>query len=300
MELKLDETRPFNLDHTLSCGQVFRWEKIDRWWEGVVEGNVIRITQERDRLLFRTNHSAEDCAEFLKNYLRLDDDLPMILSSIDKDSWVNSAIQKFHGLRLIRQNPWECLISYICATNTNIPAIKNRILELSKRFGDEVTFEDKVFYTFPEPQELAEADLDELKSCGLGYRAKYVLKTAKKIKASPDLLKAFKSLEYEELRRGLLSLAGVGPKVADCITLFAFDKLEAFPIDVWVRRVMYQRYLKKEIPQYPKTGRAKPLTGSEYDELRSFAWRYFGKYAGYAQQYLFYHIRIEESRRMSG
>jgi N-glycosylase/DNA lyase len=224
----------------------------------------------------------------------------MILSSIDKDHWVNSAIQKLHGLRLIRQNPWECLISYICATNTNIPSIKNRILELSKRFGKEVTFDAKLFYAFPEPEELANATLDELRSCGLGYRAKCALETAKKIGANPDLLEAFKKLEYEELREELLTLSGVGPKVADCISLFAFDKLEAFPIDVWVRRVMYQRYLKKEIPKCPKTGRVKPLTGSEYDELRSFAWRYFGKYAGYAQQYLFYHRRIEESGRMSG
>ena len=295
MELKLDETTPFNLDHTLICGQVFRWEKIGRWWEGVVDGDIIKITQEGDRLIFHTNHRAEDATEFLKRYLRLDDDLPRILSLIGEDPWVNKAIRELHGLRLIRQNPWECLISYICATNTNIPAIKNRILELSKRFGDEVTFEDEVFYTFPDPEELAKADPDELKSCGLGYRAKYVSETATRIGATPALLEEFKNLEYEELREGLVSLSGVGPKVADCIALFAFDKLEAFPIDVWVRRVMYQRYLKKEIPICPKTGRAKPLTRSEYDELRSFAWKYFGKYAGYAQEYLFYHRRREDS-----
>jgi len=294
MELKLEKYNPFNLDHTLSCGQVFRWEKRGEWWEGVVNGVLIRLKQEKCSLFFHTYPLSID-HKFLAYYFRLDDDLPEILSLIDKDCGIKEAIRTHHGLRLIRQDPWECLISYIIATNSNIPAIKRRIKTLAERFGDGIIFGEKTFHAFPEPPVIAKATLDELKECGLGYRAKYILETAKTISNKPDLLEELKTPGYEELRDSLLKFSGVGYKVADCVSLFAFNKLEAFPVDLWVRRVMYQIYLRKEIPINPETGKDKPLTRSEYDMLRAFAWDHFGEYAGYAQEYLFYYKRKKQA-----
>ncbi|OFV67836.1 MAG: 8-oxoguanine DNA glycosylase [Candidatus Syntrophoarchaeum caldarius] len=294
MELKLKKYNPFNLDHTLNCGQVFRWEKCGEWWEGVVNGVLIRLKQDKNSLFFHTYpHSINH--EFLVNYFRLDDDLSEILSLIDRDDGIKEAIRAHHGLRLIRQDPWECLISYIIATNSNIPAIKRRIKALAERFGDEIIFDEKTFHVFPEPSVVAKATPDELKKCGVGYRVKYLLETAKMISDDPDLLEELKKPGYEELREELLKLPGVGYKVADCVSLFAFNKLKAFPVDLWVRRVMYQNYLRKEIPINPETGKEKPLTRSEYDMLRAFAWDHFGEYAGYAQEYLFYYKRNEQA-----
>lgn len=131
--ITLRPDQPFDLDRTLSCGQAFRWEKVEGWWQGIVEGRAIRIRQDADLLTF----SGVD-AEFICDYFRLDQDLPGILSSIDRDPVIARAIQECWGLRLVRQQPWECLASYICATNTNIPAVKRRIALMAERFGGPV------------------------------------------------------------------------------------------------------------------------------------------------------------------
>ena len=306
MELKLDKSVPFNLDHSLNCGQVFRWEKTGDWWYGTVGERVLKIRQEGNRLILKeeTDTDAgeftrneefggdeEFTREFIRHYFRLDDDLLSIMSSINRDRGIDESIRKFHGLRIIRQDPWECLISYICATKTNIPAIKKMIGNIAKKFGRKIIFDNKSFYTFPEPERLARAGMDELKDCGLGYRAKYVLETSKRINNSPRLLKELKNLNYEDIKKELLALPGVGPKVADCVLLFSFDKLHAFPVDVWVRRVMHRAYLKREIPRDKKTGKERGLSRAEYERIISFARGYFGRYAGYAQEYLFYYMR---------
>ncbi|RLI45544.1 8-oxoguanine DNA glycosylase, partial [Candidatus Bathyarchaeota archaeon] len=149
---------------------MFRWEKLRGWWYGVVEGKVIKVKQVSGKLLFQTFPDRVETS-FLENYLRLNDNLPEILSKINKDKHIEKAIQRFRGLRIVRQEPWECLISYICATNTNILAIKNMVLNLSKRFGRKIVFEDQNFYTFPKPSDLADADIKHIKACKLGFRA---------------------------------------------------------------------------------------------------------------------------------
>lgn len=293
MEIKLDlSVTPFNLEHTLQCGQLFRWETTGNYWYGVVREKVIKIRQNDDTLEFQIFPSEAD-NKFLWHYFRFDDNLPHILSEIRKDETIEKAIHSLYGLRIIRQEPWECLISYICATYKNIPAIKKMIQNLSKTFGKKIEFENLIFYTSPEPEDLARASLKELKNCGLGYRANSVLETAK-IMENGDLdLEALRKMDYEKAKHELLSLPGVGNKVADCVLLFSLDKLEAFPVDVWIRRIALDFYSKSFSLEFvEKVSKRKSLTTGEYLKLSDFGRKYFGAYAGYAQEYLFHWKRL--------
>jgi N-glycosylase/DNA lyase len=289
MKIQLDRsTVPLSLDHTLGCGQLFRWEKLGDWWYGVVKGTVVKIRQIADKLMFQTFPEKMN-TEFIENYFRPDDNLPSILSQIDKDEHMRRAIQRFHGLRISRQEPWECLISYICATYKNIPAIKNMILNLSKQFGREITFNSHDFYTFPEPSDLAHASLEEIRSCGLGFRAERVLETSKILDRGGFDLEDLRKMDYEKARQELLALPGVGQKVADCVLLFSLDKLEAFPVDIWIRRAVIGFYPSHfEHSFIERVSGRSSITPREYKTLSSFGREYFGKkYAGYAQEYLF-------------
>jgi N-glycosylase/DNA lyase len=285
--VKLDV--PFNLDATLCCGQVFRWSKINDWWYGMAKNKIVKIRQIDAELEF-TNVSEE----FVKDYFGLDDDLDKISAKIGKDSHIKKAIQQFWGLRIIRQDTWECLISYICATYKNIPAINRMLLELSKRFGDPATLDDMKFFTFPTPQQLAEAPRRDLMSCGLGYRAEYVQETSKRIFEDNFELEQIEQLPYDQAKKALCTFSGVGPKVADCVLLFSTGKLEAFPVDRWVKRVImnhYRHHLPKDLSE--KLTVAEGLSNSEYDSLNAFGRNYFGEYAGYAQEYLYHYERLE-------
>jgi len=288
MQIQLNQsTTPFDLDHTLRCGQSFRWKKLSGWWYGVVERKVVKIKQVRDKLLFQTFPEGTE-ADFVKNYFRLDDNLPHILSKINRDKNIGMAIQRFHGLRIIRQEPWECLISYICATNKNIPAIKNMVLNLSKWFGREIVFEGRDFYVFPRPSDLADADLKQLRTCKLGFRAERVLETSRIVRNKELDFGTLRKMDYGKAKRKLLALPGVGHKVADCVLLFSLDKLETFPVDVWVKRTILNYYSNRfEESFVEKISRRTSLTSGEYEKISSFGKTYFGEYAGYAQEYLF-------------
>lgn len=294
MEIRLDQARtPFSLDHTLSCGQTFRWEKRGVWWTGVADQTVFRIRQVKDTLEFNssTNTAATD---FLRRYFRLGDDLPVVYSKIMKDENVYEAVKKFRGLRLVRQEPWECTVSYLCAQNKNIPAIKQMILNLCKRFGDPVKFDGEEFYTSPKPEVLAKASLKDLRLCKLGYRAENVLKTARFVSKGDFDLEALKVTPYERAKEELLTLPGVGPKVADCILLFSLDKLEAFPIDVWMKRIILEYYSKYFDPEFVKKMKAKKgLSPRDYQTMYAFGREYFGEYLGYAQEYLYHDKRCQ-------
>jgi N-glycosylase/DNA lyase len=288
MEIQLDRsTVPFSLEHTLRCGQLFRWEKLGDWWYGVVKDKVVKIRQIADKLMFQT-FPEKTTAEFIENYFRLDDNLLSILSQINKDEHIRKAIQRFHGLRISRQEPWECLISYICATYKNIPAIKNMILNLSKRFGRKITFNGHDFYTFPKPSDLAQASFKEIRSCKLGFRAERVLETSKILDRGEFKLEDLRKMGYEKARQELLSLPGVGQKVADCVLLFSLDKLEAFPVDIWIKRVVLEFYSSYFERSFIKRVSGKSsIAPREYEAISSFGREYFGKYAGYAQEYFF-------------
>ena len=279
----------FDLDFSLCCGQVFRWKKIGDWWYGVVGERVIKIRQCGDELEFEGADG-----EFVRQYFGLDDDLEEISRCVDKDSYIRSALQKFVGLRLVRQEPWSCLVGFICSIQKNIPAIEQMLLQLSTKFGEKRFFDGKTFYLFPDVERLALASENSLRKCGLGFRAKYVQATARKIRKEKLDLNSLRQLPYLEARNVLLGFYGVGLKVADCTLLFSLNKIEAFPVDVWVKRVILNHYSDKLPPEFVKKLQSRStMTDSDYLKIGDFARSYFGRYAGYAQEYLYHYERTQ-------
>jgi len=287
MTIQLSPSYPFNLDFTLGCGQAFRWDKHGEWWYGVVRGKVFKIRQVKNNLEFQNAD-----ADFIKKYFGLYDDLPEIFSQITKDKHIKAAVKNFKGLRILRQDPWECLISYICATYKNIPAIKQMLFNISKKLGNKTVFDGLDFYTFPTPAKLRGVHRKELAECGLGYRARYISETANMIRENDYEFENLRNMSYKKARKELFTFPGVGLKVADCVLLFSIGKLEAFPVDIWIKRVIlkyYASYLPCEFVMkiYSKNS----LTNSEYERLNLFGRKYFGNYAGYAQEYLYHFER---------
>ncbi|MCZ7384424.1 MAG: DNA glycosylase [Candidatus Methanoperedens sp.] len=262
-------TKDFNLDLTLSCGQVFRWEKNERW-AGVVNGELIRARQLDAEVII---DSALD-KKFIRDYFRLDDDMEKIYASMNKDQKIASLIRKYRGLRLIRQDPWECLVSYICSSNNTIRNIRNSIRRMCECFGDKIY---EGYFSFPTPESLSEVQLCDMEQCRLGFRAPRVLKIASMIAKNEFDLYGIKTLSYEEGRRELVKIDGVGNKIADCVLLFAFGKLESFPVDTHIEQIMDMYYGDK----------FKGSKSKKREEIAEFAREYFGKYCGYAQEYLY-------------
>jgi N-glycosylase/DNA lyase len=232
--------------------------------------------------------------DFVAHYFGLSDDLEQISRCIDKDDYIGQALRRFEGLRIVRQLPWECLISFICATYKSIAAIELMLRKLSIKFGEKKVFEGLDFYTFPTAEKLAFASENGLRECGLGYRAKYVQATAKKICEQKIDLESLKSLHYLDARKKLVEFPGVGLKVADCVLLFSLEKLEAFPVDVWVKRIILNHYAD-QLPELfvKKLSSHDSLTNGEYEKINAFGRSYFGRYAGYAQEYLFHYERTQ-------
>jgi N-glycosylase/DNA lyase len=274
--LDLHPDQPFDLDATLACGQVFRWDRMKNgWWCGVVGDRVIRIRQGGCKLEYTGVP-----APFIRHYFALDLDLEYILESIDRDPFIHTCIRKHRGLRLVRQPPWECAVSYICATNSNIPTIRRRIAAIAQKYGRAVERSGVTCYTFPEPAAIAGKGHDALAECRLGYRHPYVFGTSCSVTDVKCWEEELRRLPYEEARKELMKLHGIGPKAADCILLFSFQKYEAFPVDVWIRRIMQEHYLPDLSPDAPLTNRG-------YDAIRRFAREHFGEYCGWAQEYLY-------------
>ncbi|MCS4541091.1 MAG: DNA-3-methyladenine glycosylase 2 family protein [Euryarchaeota archaeon] len=277
MEIQLNQ--PFNLKHTLECGQAFRWQKLNDWYFGVVNNFIIKIKQTSDSELGFYTSPGKDNIALITKYFRLNDDLTQILSKINRDKHIKKAINQLQGLRLLRQDPWECLISYVCSAASNIPQISKTINKLSEQFGEKLVQDYFVGYTFPTSKQLANTTEKELRKTGMGFRAKYVSKIAKIIENGSFTLEEIKQLDYTEAKNKLMVLLGVGHKIADCVLLYSLDKLGAFPIDRWVRRIMHELYFDKKASD---------------ETIGRFARDYFGKYAGYAQLYLFYYKRLNQ------
>lgn len=262
-------TVPFNLDLSVSCGQSFRWRKIGEFWYAPVGEAVWKVKQEGDVLLYEGASEAD-----LIRYFGLDVPLDDILSDVDRDDLIHSAVSSCRGLRLHRQPTFECLISYICATCANIPGIQMRIENLAKTYGHPLEMDGMTFYTFPNPKDLACESPENIRLCKVGYRDKYICGASAYAAENPNWADEIFSMDYKDAKRKLMSLPGVGPKVADCVLLFAFEKYEAVPIDVWMERIFRTRYIGSE----------KKLS---YEKAAGYAREHFGKYAGYAQEYLF-------------
>ena len=262
----------------MECGQSFRWQPINGWYYGVVEGRQLKIRQEKQALIVESSDDEQpDRLEAsLRHYLDLNRDLPAILKAVDIDPFIHRSIETFRGMRILNQAVWECLASFILSQNNNVPRIKGIIRTISAQFGEKITLDDSVDYAFPTPQALAAAGVEALYDCRLGYRAPYLWTVSSAVAAGEFDPEALKSMPYAEAKRELMRFKGIGEKVADCICLFSLGHVQALPIDVWVKRIIEQLYLKRQ---------------ASIREIRQFAEDYFGEYLGYAQQYLFHYAR---------
>jgi N-glycosylase/DNA lyase len=280
----------FDLAMTLDSGQVFHWEKIGNGFVGAIAGTPIYIGQLGSVLKVRCGATPARSPRrllpgMIANYFALDHPLAEICASFPDDPIMNAARLFCRGLRIIRQPKWECLATFICSSMKQVAHIRQISLALRNRFGDPRRIDSHVVYTFPSAQRIARASEEELRECALGYRARNLLATARLVSSGEANLEAWPALSDADLREKLCSLPGVGAKVANCVMLFAYERLRAFPIDVWIERVLTKKY-------FPRT---KKVTAQG---LREFCEAYFGEHGGYAQQYLFHHARI--ASRKSG
>ncbi len=272
----LNKVQDFNLTHMFECGQCFRWNKEeDGSYTGVVENKVINVEQFGDTIVFN-NIGSQDYS-LLKSYFDLDNDYGKIKKAVNTDSIMNEAIEFGYGIRILNQDEWETMISFMISANNRIPMIKRVIENLSVKFGEFIcNYRDKDYYTFPSPKRLAEASLDEILECKAGFRAPRIKKAASRFLEERDLVYSIKDMTYDEGLTYLKSYEGIGDKVANCILLFSMKHFDTFPVDVWVRRVMQELYVDKN---------------TKDKDIRKFAENKFGKYSGYAQQYLFFYAR---------
>ena len=276
-EIELD-VKCFNLKYTLECGQCFRWNKIDEnAYIGVVKDRVLKVRQEENKIFVKSDKE-ENLEKVVRYYFDLDRDYEKLEKKIVLiDDNIAKAVKNTSGLRNLNQDFFEMLISYIISANNNIPRISKSVNEISKRYGKEIEFEGKKYYLFPTPDELKDVTIDEFRECGVGFRDKYIYKTVEKINNKEIDLEQMQKLDTEKLKAALLSLMGVGPKVADCILLFSCARQEVFPIDVWVQRIMRRLYYNNE--EVSK------------NEILRYARENFGENAGIIQQHLFYNVR---------
>jgi N-glycosylase/DNA lyase len=272
----VEGVKDFSPTHTFECGQCFRWIKEgDGSYTGVVKGKAANI-RFHDGVLVLSNTSLQDFKDLWYDYFDLGRDYSEVKSRISKDGIMRKAVEFGHGIRLLKQEPWEMLISYIISSNNNIPRIKNTIKTLCRLYGAEIRFAGGSHYTFPTVESLASSSIEGLNICGGGYRCKYIAKTSRMVRDHEVCLEKLAGLSTGEARSELMRLPGVGAKVADCVLLYSGTKHDVFPTDVWVKRVMERLY-------FHRTAR--------FEEIQSFAREYFDGLAGFAQQYLFYYAR---------
>lgn len=265
----------FHPQHIFECGQAFRWNWDGEGYIGVVADKVV-CTVWNGSILTIENATLDDFNTLWLDYFDLKTDYGDIIRILSKDPVMQEAVKHGWGIRILNQDPWETLISFIISANNGISRIKAIIERLSQKFGNRVLWQDREYYTFPDIDALAQAHESELRECGCGYRGPYIKGTARMIWDGQIQLDALKTMEYIEAKEQLLKCPGIGPKVADCILLFSLGKRQAFPVDVWIKRIMETLYCND-------------LKG--FKDIRQFAESKFGSLAGYAQQYLFYYAR---------
>ncbi len=278
--------RNYDLTATLTGGQAFRWRVRDGGWEGVVAGRWVRLEASGPNLRI-TSATGEAAGPGLHHYLALDEDLPAILATFPQDAVLAAATQAVPGLRLLRQDPWECLASFILSSTKQIVQIQECVRLLCQRFGEPIpagAAGEGTDWAFPPIRVLAAASEAELRACKLGFRAKYLRETARLLDAGEISLERIATLPTPLARAELEKFTGVGRKIADCVLLFAYGRQDAFPVDVWVQQALHRLY-------FPRLRRVSP------QRLLRFSETYFGTHAGYAQQYLFQYARSILGRR---
>jgi len=280
---------PLNLDLTIDSGQVFLWNKLNGYWYGIHGNNLVRVSINNNVLEFSSYPEHIDG----EKVFRFDDNLNSITRRISKDNIMKEAVSMLKGLRLMRQEPYQCLLSFICATNTSIAMIRKMLISLSARFGRKIEYDGRKFYLFPEPMRLADASINDLCKCSVGYRARFIKQAARVIQSGSVDFENLKRARYEDAKEELMDVLGIGQKVADCILLFSLEKLDAFPIDIWVVRAI-SNYYGNLFDRRLFEDKISPKT---YRLLSTKMREYFGSYAGYAQQYLYCYARNKTEKK---
>lgn len=262
-----------NVDHTINSGQVFLWRKENGFWYGIHGQDILKI-DEKSAKVFSVRQKKYD---LFRNADRFD----IIYDSLCKDATLRHAVSEYQGLRILRQEPFQCMISFIVSSNSSIAKIKKSLLHLCRKFGRQVFFDDIEFFTFPSAKDIATAKTSELSKCGFGYRTLFVKNAARAVLDKKIDFDELKSMPYQDAKKSIMQLHGIGDKVADCILLFSLEKLEAFPLDRWMIRALQNHYSNKFSIE------TKTITSKQYELLHKKIVNYFGPYAGYAQQFLF-------------
>jgi len=278
---------PFDLAATLKSGQAFRWRRLESesddppWFESVAFERLIYLRQSNDGVEFSTTPDSDpDIASLLRDYLRLDEGISAIYEALAFDEQVAQGIARYPGLRIVRQDPWECLASFICSANNNIRRITKNVEDMASELGSPIAGHAAERRSFPTATQLATAGEGVLRDLGLGFRAKYLVATAERVAGSEFDLFALRLAPYQDALDALTELPGVGDKIANCVLLFSLDKPEAFPVDVWIDRALREQHFST------------PTTPMPRSHMRPWAQERFGRHAGYANQYLFHSRRL--------
>ncbi len=285
--MHLEINQPFDLAESLESGQAHRWRRLaDGWYSGVLGDRLLHLRQVPNGLEYRETSVGSRPAEgetdvLLRAYFRLDDDIAKIYQDICRDRRVAAMVARYPGLRILRQEPWECTVAFICSATSNIPRIHQNMESMADHLGQPLELDGEVRRTFPSALQLAKAGESALRDLGLGFRAPYVISAAHQVADGALDLDELIRLPYPETKARLMDCYGIGAKIADCIAVFSLEKLEAFPVDVWVRRALAEWYFPMQ---------KKPPDRAMVDWAQS----YFGRYAGYSQQYLFHGRRMQK------
>ncbi|MCH8848802.1 MAG: 8-oxoguanine DNA glycosylase [Chloroflexi bacterium] len=278
---------PLDLPTTLASGQCFRWRADDAGaWTGVIGTDIVRLARTPQGVAIESAPTPPaELAERIAAYLRLDDDLPAIQARIGSDERIAEGIERYPGMRIMRQEPWETLAAFILSSTSNIPRIARTVELIADTFGDPLSLDATTRNTFPAPETLAEAGEARLRELGCGFRAPYLAQAAAAVADGTLPLGKLRGASYADVLAALTALHGVGDKIADCAMLFSLERMEAFPADRWIRRALVDWY-------------GLPANVS-YDGTRSWAQERFGSDAGYANQYLFWNVREASRKRVA-
>lgn len=275
-DLILSGQDSFILSHIFDCGQCFRWNpNSDGSYTGVAKGKALRISQTENEIVFH-NTSIEDFHNVWEDYFDLKTDYSQIKNRLSSDSVLKNAIGYGEGIRILRQDLWECTVSFIISASNNIPRIKKIIDLFCSNFGEKIYYMGKEFHTFPTPEKTASLTLDDLGIIKSGFRDKYILDAAKKFVSGEISYEKLSEMSSENAKKALTEIRGVGNKVSDCIMLFGLSRCESFPVDVWIKRIMEYCYFDNK---------------QSIDNISAFSKEKFDSLGGYAQQYLFFYAR---------
>jgi len=275
--------RDYDLAGTLESGQAFRWKHLDGAWNGVICNQWVRLRADEFAITAETAQPVTDW-RWLTNYLQLDLDINGVIATFPDDEPIRAAVHACRGLRLLRQEPWECLASFILSSTKQIVQIRQIVSVLCERFGDPIPAAPQYApaFGFPSAQRLASTTESELRACKMGFRAPYLLETARAVAGGHLDLERLRDFPVVTAREELVKLPGVGRKIADCVLLFAYGFQSAFPVDVWVIKALQKLYF--------------PRRRASAKRLRHFSETHFGPNAGYAQQYLFHYMRTKHGK----